>query len=136
MTRAADGSPIRIRGAGAFVARRGTVSVTWPLASAELDEWGVRVNIRPRWLKRLLASVLVQDVTDAAVWGQQWASIASLEVGPRSVVFRASDSRSGSCRVAVLRGGVLQSVIVSAERHAVPVRRVATTLGWYLGRPK
>jgi hypothetical protein len=128
-----DGS-VRIVGGAAFRGRIGTVSVNWPLAVAALDDWGVLVDIRPRFLKKLLALTLRDGgATSTAAWGAQWASIGSLEVARRSAVWRVSGARPGSCRFAVLRPRALQELRAYAERHEVPVRPVRTTLRWYLG---
>jgi len=125
---------IRILGGAAFRAKIGTVSVTWPLASAVLDDWGVQVDIRARFLKKLLGPALTDGAAAAAVWGAQWATIDSLEAARRSVVLRAPGTPASSCRFAVVRPRALEALIASAGQHEVPVRRVRTTLGWYFGR--
>jgi len=125
---------IRFMGGAAFRAKVGTVSVTWPFVTTMLDDWGVKVDIRPRLLRKLFVRVLADGAASPTVlWAADWASFESFEVARRSVVLRASSPTPGSCRLTMLGSQTLQQLKASAERHGVPVRPVRTTLRWYLG---
>jgi hypothetical protein len=128
-----DNASVRITGGAAFRGKIGTVSVTWPLAVAELDDWGVRVDIRPRFLKKLLRFALADTAADSAAWSAPWASIERLEVARRSTVLRAAGTVTGGCRFAVLGARAIDELKSSAERRGVPIQPVRTTLRWYLG---
>ena len=130
LTEAVDRCNCRIIGGTAFPGILGTVSVSWPLTAVVVSDAGVHIDVRFRWIRRLLAPLLDQHSRGVmSFWEAAWSDITAVEVGRRSIVFRVRDRRG--CRFVVWRRKKLSPLLSNLELHRIPIRYIKTTLGWY-----
>lgn len=121
----------RISAGVSFPAKVGTVNASWPLGIVVTTDERLSVDVRPNFVKRLLRLFLKSETNGAApFWSASWAQLEPVDVGRRSLVRRTEASRG--CRVVLLRRRELRSLLDTFAGREIPIRRVRTTLGWYL----
>ena len=125
-------STVRIRAGASFPARLGTVNVSWPFVVVFIGDAGVSVDVRPNVLGRFLRRFLNREGSggDASFWSAAWAELAPVEIGRRAVVLRAEGTRG--CRIVFRRHAKLELLVEPLTANRVAVRRVKTTIGWYV----
>jgi hypothetical protein len=119
-------------GAAYLPARFGTLSATWPFGWLSMDQECVCLDLRPNILKRMASKFVVRVGAGPALWSVEWAKLASVDVGRRSVVLRPHSG--ASCRFVMLRRDRIGRLIPLVRTHGVEVRYVSTTAGWFLRR--
>ena len=123
---------VQIVGGASFRAVIGTVTVSWPLAIAETDTTGVKVDVRPRLLKWIVRRFLDQpSPKEDPLWEASWEKISAVDVGRRTVTFQIEDGQG--CRFGAAPNK-LQPLLAALEARSLCLRRVRTTLGWYVNR--
>lgn len=126
-------SRVRVSGGASFPAVIGTLTASTPLARLSADEHRIEIDLRSRLLKRAVRRLV--DPTPAPgepFWSAKWDEIRSMDVAPRSVVFRLSERRS--CRFVVMRRRALSPFLREVETHRIPIRRVSGTIRWFFRR--
>ena len=119
----------QVFGGASFPGKVGTLSVTWPVAVLTISESGVSVDVRSRLLKQMLAW-FVRREPSSVLWVAEWADLASIDFGRRSVVLRAKEQRG--CRFVTLTRRRILPLVEEFERRGIGVTQVTTTIGWFL----
>ena len=124
---------LRIIGGASFPGVIGTLSVSVPLACLTADAQGVALDLRPGLLKRVNRRLIdPSPAMEQPCWSVRWDEIASVDVGPRSLVFYVSQGRGA--RFVVLKRAALAPLVREIEEHDVPARRTSGTIGWFFRR--
>jgi hypothetical protein len=102
--------------------------VTWPLASVELTDSGIVVDVRSHSLKRFLRP-FVGKPPSSPWWIAEWGELGPVDFGRRSVVLRAGPHRS--CRFVTLTRRKILPLVEELMRQNVAVVDVSSTIGWF-----
>jgi len=121
---------ISVVGGASLPGALGTVSVSWPLATATADAEGVTVNIRPSFLTRRFLDPDAASGTGSSAWKTLWSDVSYVEVGHRSLVIYVTGRRG--CRFVVISSRKLRPLVAEFEHRSLTVKKVRTTLGWFL----
>lgn len=120
----------RVMGGASFPAPVGTVTLSWPLAVAEVSPEGIDIAMRKTVFRWLFVNVLSESPGPRGVSRFTWGEMATVSLARRSVVLR---TRSGhSARFGVLRASSMAPVIEALRAHAIPIDQVRSTWRWEL----
>jgi hypothetical protein len=126
-------SMTRVIGGASFPATLGTVTVSWPLATAVADGTGVSVDVRLGFLRRLLGRFLDPDSRgQSSFWTASWNEISSVDLGRRSLAFHVNGRRG--CRFVVLQRKRLEPLVNELESRGLSLHKGRTTLRWFISR--
>jgi hypothetical protein len=115
-------------GGASFPAPVGTVTLSWPLAAAEVTAEGIDVVMRRSVFRWLATGGMSDSPGPPGTSRFAWGDLSNVSQGPRSVVLR---SKSGyGCRFVVLRASNLLPLIDAIRAHHIPIEQVASTWRW------
>lgn len=114
----------------------GGLGVGTPLAFIEVDECGVTVGLRSRFLEVFVLFGLGlrgrRPANDSVAWSASWESIDSVKVARRSLVVMSA--RHGSCRFGTLRRSPIRELESALRGQEATLEPVRTTIHYAWAR--
>lgn len=114
------------RGLATLPRKRGTVTVTWPLAQIAVNDEGLECDIGPTFAKVISATegrtLDCQGNVRPGVWSCTWDQIAEVLVAGHSIIVRLKSGRG--CRFAFARHTQVRRLCEEFQARAISTRRV------------